>query len=108
VTPVVTSPSRILADLRTRPATRFFVTITRGVPGFAVAWWSVLLVRALVPAGLAVATGVLVGRVQSGGSLTGPLVAFGVVFVLSQVGPPLHQVVGMLLGHHVSNVLNDR
>src|SRR3954453_19672777 len=102
------SPSRILADLRGRPATRFFVTITRDVPGFAVAWWAVLLVRALVPAGLAVATGVLVGRVESGGSLTEPLLAFGVVFVLSQVGPPLHQVVGALLGHHVSNVLNDR
>src|SRR4051794_17606424 len=102
------SPSRILADLRGRPATRFFVTITRDVPGFAVAWWAVLLVRALVPAGLAVATGVLVGRVESGGALTGPLVAFGVLFVLSQVGPPLHQVVGMLLGHHVSNALNAR
>ena len=33
------SPSRMLADLRARPATRFFVTITRSVPGFAVAWW---------------------------------------------------------------------
>jgi ABC-type multidrug transport system fused ATPase/permease subunit len=98
----------MLADLRARPATRFFVTITRSVPGFAVAWWLLLVVRALVPAGLAVTTGLLVGRVQDGGSLTGPLTAFGVVFVLSQVGPPLHQVVGALLGHHVSSVLNDR
>src|SRR3954453_15169508 len=102
------SLSRILADLRTRPATRFFVTITRDVPGFAAAWWAILLVRARVPAGLAVAPGVLVGRVESGGALTGPLVAFGVLFVLSQVGPPLHQVVGMLLGHPVSNALNAR
>jgi ATP-binding cassette, subfamily B, bacterial len=105
---VVTSPSRILADLRGRPATRFFVTITRTVPGFALAWWALLLVRALVPAGLAITTGFLVGRVQTGGSLTAPLVAFGVVFVLSQVGPPVHQVVGALLGYHFSSVLNDR
>jgi ATP-binding cassette subfamily B protein len=105
---VAASPSRILADLRTRPATRFFVTITRAVPGFAVAWWGLLLVRALVPAGLAIATGVLVGRVEVRGDLTAPLVAFGIVFVLSQIGPPVHQVVGALLGHHVSNVLNDR
>ncbi len=37
-----------------------------------------------------------------------PLVVFGVVFVLSQVGPPVHQVVGTLLGHRFSSVLNDR
>ena len=105
---MATSPSRILSDLRARPATRFFVTITRAVPGFAVAWWALLLVRALVPAGLAITTGVLVGRVEGGGSLTGPLAAFGIFFVLSQVGPPVHQVVGAMLGHHVSSVLNDR
>ncbi len=98
----------MLADLRSRPATRFFVTITRDVPGFAVAWWVLLLVRALVPPGLAIATGVLVGRVQDGGALAGPLTAFAVVFVLSQISPPIHQVVGTLLGDHVSSVLNDR
>jgi ATP-binding cassette subfamily B protein len=105
---VATSASRILSDLRARPATRFFVTMTRAVPGFAVAWWALLLLRALVPAGLAITTGLLVGRVEAGGALTGPLVAFGIVFVLSQVGPPVHQVVGSLLGHHLSSVLNDR
>jgi ABC-type multidrug transport system fused ATPase/permease subunit len=83
------------------------VTITREVPGFASVWWGLLLVRALVPAGVAIATGVLVGRVESGGSLTAPLAAFGVVFVVSQVSPPVHQVVGALLGHHVSTVLNE-
>ena len=98
----------MLADLRVRPATRFFLTITRSVPGFAAAWWLILLVRALVPAALAIATGVLVGRVQDGADLTTPLVAFGVVFVVSQVAPPLHQVFGALLGHHFSSVLNDR
>jgi ABC-type multidrug transport system fused ATPase/permease subunit len=98
----------MLADLRARPATRFFVTITRSVPGFAAAWWLLLLVRALIPAALAIATGLLVGRVQNGTDLTGPLVAFGIVFVASQVAPPLHQVVGTLLGHHFSTVLNDR
>ena len=105
---MVTSPSRIAADLRAHPATRFFVTMTRSVPGLAVAWWLLLLVRALVPAALAITTGLLVGRVQDGTDLTAPLVAFGVVFVLSQVAPPVHQVVGTLLGHHLSSVLNDR
>ncbi len=105
---MATSPSRILADLGERPATRFFVVLTRSVPGLATAWWLLLLVRALVPAGLAVATGLLVGRVESGADLTAPLVVFAVVFVLSQVAPPVHQVVGALLGHHLSAVLNER
>ena len=102
------SASRTLTSLRTRPATRFFLALTRSVPGFAAAWWLILLVRALVPAGLAIATGLLVGRVQDGADLTTPLVVFGVVFTASQVAPPLHQVVGALLGHHFSSVLNDR
>ncbi|HET7432574.1 MAG TPA: ABC transporter ATP-binding protein [Nocardioides sp.] len=101
-------PVPALARLRARPATRFFVTMTRAVPGFAVAWWLLLLLRALVPPGLAIATGILVGRVDSGGALTGPLVFFGVVFVVSQVAPPVHQIVGALLGHHLSSVLNER
>jgi len=105
---VAISASRTLTSLRTRPATRFFLALTRSVPGFAAAWWLILLVRALVPAGLAIATGLLVGRVQDGADLTTPLVVFGVVFTASQVAPPLHQVVGALLGHHFSSVLNDR
>ena len=60
--------------------------MTRSVPGFAAAWWLLLVVRALVPAGLSIATGLLVGRVEAGADLTAPLVVFGVVFVASQVG----------------------
>ncbi|HEY3529404.1 MAG TPA: ABC transporter ATP-binding protein [Nocardioides sp.] len=105
---MATSPARALADLRSRPTARFFLTMTRSVPGFAVAWWLLLLVRALIPAALAIATGLLVGRVQGGADLTTPLVVFGIVFVASQVAPPLHQVIGTLLGHHLSSVLNDR
>jgi hypothetical protein len=100
--------SRVLGDLRTRPATRFLLTMTRSVPGLATAWWALLLVRALVPAGLAIATGLLVGRVQSGAGLTTPLVVFGVVFVLSQVAPPVHQIIGTLVGHRLSFALNQR
>jgi ABC-type multidrug transport system fused ATPase/permease subunit len=98
----------VLAGVRERPATRLFLSMTRSVPGFAAVWWLLLLIRALVPAALAIATGLLVGRVQDGAALTTPLVAFAVVFVASQVSPPLHQVVGALLGHHFSSVLNDR
>ena len=84
------------------------MTLTRSVPGLASAWWALLAVRSLVPAALAIATGLLVGRVQSGGDLTVPLVIFAVAFVASQVGPPVHQVVGALTGYRFSSVLNDR
>jgi ATP-binding cassette, subfamily B, bacterial len=84
------------------------VTLTRSVPGLASAWWALLAVRSLVPAALAIATGLLVGRVQSGGDLTVPLVISAVAFVASQVGPPVHQVVGALTGYRFSSVLNDR
>ncbi|MDX6357829.1 MAG: ATP-binding cassette, subfamily bacterial [Nocardioidaceae bacterium] len=84
------------------------MTLTRSVPGLASAWWLLLVVRSLVPAGLAITTGLLVGRVESGGDLTVPLMVFAVAFVLSQVGPPVHQVVGALTGHRFSSVLNDR
>ena len=97
-----------LSRLGERPAAQFFTTLTRSVPGLATAWWLLLLVRSLVPAALAIATGLLVGRLEAGADLTVPLVVFGVVFVLSQVGPPVHQVVGTLLGHRFSSVLNDR
>ena len=101
--------SRIgLSGITGRPAAQFFTTLTRSVPGLASAWWALLGVRSLVPAALAIATGLLVGRLEAGADLTVPLVVFGAVFVVSQVAPPVHQVVGALLGHRFSSVLNDR
>jgi len=95
---VASRPSRFdPAALGRRPASRFFVALTRSVPGLACAWWLLLVVRSLVPAGLAITTGLLVGRVESGGDLTLPLAGFALAFVLSQVGPPVHQVVGSQL-----------
>jgi ATP-binding cassette, subfamily B, bacterial len=108
VTSVASSSTTWASGLRERPATQFFVTMTRAVPGFATAWWLLLLLRAMIPAALAITTGLVVGEVESGGDLTAALVAFGVVFVASQVAPPVHQVVGQLLGHHLSSVLNER
>ena len=97
-----------VSGLGTRPATQFFRALTRSVPGLAAVWWLLLVVRSLVPAALTVSTGWLVGRVFSGGGLSAPLAAFGVVFVISQVAPPLHEVLGVLLGHRFSSVLNER
>jgi hypothetical protein len=48
----------------------------------------------LLPALFAVAMGVLVGAVQRHQSLSAPLAAVGVVFVLLQILSPIHQALG--------------
>ncbi|MDQ1615797.1 MAG: ATP-binding cassette, subfamily bacterial, partial [Actinomycetota bacterium] len=98
----------VLDRLRARPEWKFFGVLFRAAPGMAWAWWVLLSLRGLMPALLAVATGVLVGAVKAGDPLTGPLVFVGVVFVLFQVLTPLHQAVSALLGAHTTNWLGDR
>lgn len=97
-----------LRGISERPAWRFFVTMTRAVPGLAAVWWVLLALRALVAPGLAVTTGWLVGAVADRSEVSGPLTAFGIVFVAAQVAPPLHQVIGTLVGHRLSSELNER
>ena len=74
----------------------------------AVAWWVVLVLRGLLPAMAAIAIGVLVGAVQRGEDLTGPLLLVGAVFVPLQVLPPIHQVIGSILGLRTSGWLYER
>jgi ATP-binding cassette, subfamily B, bacterial len=94
--------------LRERQEWRFFAVLFRAAPGLAVAWWVVLVCRGVLPAVFAVATGALVGAVQGGRDLAGPLAAVGVVFVLLQVLVPIHQAVGTNLGDRTAAWLYDR
>jgi ATP-binding cassette subfamily B protein len=66
-----------------------------------------LALRALLPTAFAVDTGVLVGAVQHGSSLVGPLVATGIVFVGLQILRPVQVVVGQNLGDTTGASLND-
>src|SRR5687767_2649096 len=52
--------------------------------------------------------GVLVGAVQQGTPLAGPLATVGVVFVLLQVLTPIHQAIGANLGDRTAAWLYDR
>jgi ATP-binding cassette, subfamily B, bacterial len=97
-----------MTRLPERQEWQFFAALHKADPGLAVAWWVVLVVRGLLPAGFAVATGALVGAVQGGGDLGGPLAAVGVVFVLLQVVRPLHQAIGTNLGDRTAAWLYDR
>jgi ABC-type multidrug transport system fused ATPase/permease subunit len=73
----------------------------------AIIWWIVLVVRGALPAVFAIAMGALVGAVQHGHALFGPLAVIGIVFVLLQVLSPIHQAVSANLGSRAAAWLYD-
>ena len=84
--------------LRERNEWKFFGVLPKADRALAVVWWVVLVLRGALPAAFAVAMGALVGAVQRGDSLAGPVAFGGVIFVLLQVLTPIHQAVGANLG----------
>ncbi len=87
---------------------KFFAVLPKADPGLAVAWWSVLLLRGILPAAFAIAMGVLVAAVQHGHALATPLALAGSIFVLLQVLNPIHQALGSNLGDRTAAWLYDR
>ncbi|MFI5691656.1 ABC transporter ATP-binding protein [Kribbella sp. NPDC051586] len=94
--------------LRRRPEWQFFGVLPRADSRLAAAWWVLLLARGALPAVFAIAMGLVVGAVQHGDALAGPLSLMGVTFILLQVLTPVHQAVSANLGNRVSAYLNDR
>lgn len=94
--------------LRARQEIRFFAALWRAAPGLAAAWWTLVLLRGVLPALTSLAFGWLVGEVERSGSLTGPLVLVGVSFTASLVVHPLHQLVSSNLGSRLAAHLYDR
>jgi ABC-type multidrug transport system fused ATPase/permease subunit len=93
--------------LRERAEWQFFAALPRADGRLAFAWWAVLLLRGVLPAGFAVAMGALVAAVQRGESLAAPLAVVGVVFVLLQTLHPVHQALSYDLGSRVAAWLYD-
>ena len=91
-----------------RSAWTLFAALPKAAPGLAAAWWGVLLLRGVLPAVFAVATGALVGAVQRGEPMGGALGVLGAVFVLLQILPPIHTAVGANLGDRAAAWLYDR
>src|SRR5215471_11050371 len=98
----------MLSRLRQRNEWRFFGVLPKADNRLAVAWWLALILRGVLPAVFAVAMGVLVGAIQHGGSLTGPLTLVGCVFVLLQVLSPLQHAISANLGDRTAAWLYDR
>src|SRR5215218_4786346 len=97
-----------IARLRTRQEWQFLAVLWKADPRLALAWWLVLGCRGVLPALFAVASGALVGAVQGGRDLAGPLAAVGLVFAARQVLLPVHQAVGANLGDRTAAYLYDR
>ena len=94
--------------LRGREEWKFFAVLPRASRGLAWAWWGLIVVRGVLPALFAVVIAAVITAVEGGGSLTGPIVAAGVVFVAMQTLAPLHGQVGVNLGEKLSRWLHDR
>jgi ATP-binding cassette subfamily B protein len=98
----------VLKRLTERKEWKFFAALPKADPVLAAAWWAALILRGILPALFAIAMGLLVGAVQRGVSLAGPLVITGVIFVLLQVLSPIHQAVSNNLGDRTAAWLYDR
>jgi ABC-type multidrug transport system fused ATPase/permease subunit len=98
----------MLRRLHASKAWKFFGALSQADRGLATGWWIVLVMRGLLPAVFAVAMGLLVGAVQRGESLAGPLALVGSVFVLLQILSPLHQAISSNLGSRTASWLYDQ
>ena len=96
------------AQLRTRHEWALARALSGAGGALAAAWWTLLVLRGILPALLVVGMGLLVGAVQRGSGLALPLTLVGILFVLLQVLPPVHQVVGANLGSRTAAWLYDR
>ena len=98
----------MLQSLTARKEWKFFAVLPQVDPGLAAAWWTLLLLRGILPAAFAIAMGVLVGAVQHSHPLAEPLAFAGAIFVLLQVLSPIHQALSANLGDRTAAWLYDR
>src|SRR4051812_36055239 len=97
-----------MRKLRERQEWKFFGVLPKADRTLAALWWTVLALRGVLPAMFAIAMGVLIGAVEGGHALGGPLAFAGVVFVLMQVMKPIHTGVSATLGDRTAAWLYDR
>src|SRR5712691_8217933 len=99
---------KMLQQLRARNEWKFVGILPQADRMLAIGWWTVLMLRGVLPALFAVAMGVLVGAVQRGDPLTGPLALVAAVFIPLQILSPIHHALGANLGSRTAAYLYDR
>jgi len=98
----------VLLRLRARQELRLAAALAHSDRPMAIAWWTLLIGRGLLPAGFSIATGLLVGGIQHRYGLAVPLIFVGVVFILQQVIGPLHAALSANLGDRTAAWLYDQ
>ncbi|HEV3039571.1 MAG TPA: ABC transporter ATP-binding protein [Candidatus Angelobacter sp.] len=98
----------MIGKLRARNEWKFVGALSQASAGLALAWWTLLFVRGLLPAVFAIAMGRLIGAIQQGEALAVFLTLVAVVFVLLQVLSPIHHAVGTNLGSRTAAWLYDQ
>src|SRR5262245_47906283 len=98
----------MLGRLRQRKEWQFFGILPRADQTLASGWWLVLVIRGVLPAAFAIATGLAIARLKTGGALAPALAFVGAIFVLLQVLPPIHHALSTNLGSRVAAWLYDR
>jgi ATP-binding cassette subfamily B protein len=102
-----------MRKLTARKEWQFFSVLPKADAMLAIGWWNVLLLRGVLPAIFAIATGMVVAAVQNTGSVEGggiaqPLELVGVVFVLLQILTPIQTALSFNLGDRTAAWLYDR
>ena len=85
-----------------------FRVLPRAQRGLAAAWWVLVLVRSLLPAGLVIATGALIGAVSDGHRPGTSLAAVALTSIGILVLSPVHNSVSANLGAHTGADLHRR
>jgi len=99
--------SSVVTRVRQRQEIALAAALWRADRPLASGWWAVLAVRGILPAGFAIATGLLVAAIERRSGLAAPLIAVAVVFIGMQVLGPLHTALSGNLGDRTAALLYD-
>jgi ABC-type multidrug transport system fused ATPase/permease subunit len=98
----------MLSRLRARNEWRLLTALPRAGGATASAWWTLLVLRGVLPAVFGIAMGLLVAAVEQSRPLGPSLALIGALFVALQVLAPIHKAVSANLGDRTAAWLNDR
>ncbi len=96
-----------MATLRASSTVALLRANLRASRTLAIVWWVMLLVRALLPAGVTLGLGALVKAISGGRSVDAPLLVVAICFAGSSVSGPIHTQLGAILGDRTSGRLQS-
>ena len=94
--------------LRARQEWKFFGALRRAAPLLTYSWWTLVVLRGVLPAVVSLAFGWLVSAVTRDASLNWPLVTVGVAFTALLIVQPAHQYISSVLGSRMAAHMYDR